>query len=167
MLTKWSSQGVHIRDDFIFYDYHHIEPRAFLFGDFRCRTQSRAIVSASYYNLSYLLVAFGLGWAEPIVAILIIIGGIGGVATWIIGPTKGLLVAAQDGNAPAFLARTNSKGVPITIIMVQATIFTVLCSVFLMIPTVSSSYFGAHRHDSSIGHVCLYSPVCRSAVVTL
>jgi glutamate:GABA antiporter len=87
------------------------------------------------------LVAFGLGWAEPIVAILIIIGGVGGVATWIIGPTKGLLVAAQDGNAPAFLARTNSKGVPITILMVQATIFTVLCSVFLMMPTVSSSYW--------------------------
>jgi amino acid transporter len=87
------------------------------------------------------LVAFHMEWAEPIVALLIIIGGIGGVATWIIGPTKGLLVAAQDGNAPAFLARTNRKGVPITILMVQATIFTALCSVFLLMPTVSSSYW--------------------------
>lgn len=87
------------------------------------------------------LVAFHMQWAEPIVAMLIIIGGIGGVATWIIGPTKGLLVAAQDGNAPAFLAWTNRKGVPIVILMVQATIFTALCSVFLLMPTVSSSYW--------------------------
>lgn len=87
------------------------------------------------------LVAFHMEWAEPIVAMLIIIGGIGGVATWIIGPTKGLLVAAQDGNAPAFLAWTNRKGVPIVILMVQATIFTALCSVFLLMPTVSSSYW--------------------------
>lgn len=87
------------------------------------------------------LVAFHMEWAESIVATLIIIGGIGGVATWIIGPTKGLLVAAQDGSAPAFLARTTKKGVPINILMVQATIFTALCSVFLLMPTVSSSYW--------------------------
>ncbi|MBX9586096.1 MAG: amino acid permease [Gammaproteobacteria bacterium] len=87
------------------------------------------------------LVAFHMEWAESIVAILIIIGGIGGVATWIIGPTKGLLVAAQDGSAPAFLARTTRKGVPINILMVQAIIFTALCSVFLLMPTVSSSYW--------------------------
>lgn len=85
-------------------------------------------------------IAFNMKWAEPIIALLIIIGGIGGVATWIIGPTKGLLVAAQDGNAPAFLARVNKRGVPVTILMLQASIFTVVCTVFLLMPTVDSSY---------------------------
>ncbi|MDQ2995225.1 MAG: amino acid permease [Pseudomonadota bacterium] len=84
--------------------------------------------------------ALNIEWAEPIIALLIIIGGFGGVATWIIGPTKGLLVAAQDGNAPAFLAQMNSKGVPVTMLMLQGAIFTVICIVFLLMPTVSSSY---------------------------
>lgn len=100
-----------------------------------------SVVSGLLQAYHIFLVAFNMEWAEPIVALLIIISGIGGVATWIIGPTKGLLVAAQDGNAPAFLAKTNSKGVPITILMVQAIIFTALCSVFLLMPTVSSSYW--------------------------
>jgi amino acid transporter len=100
-----------------------------------------SVVTGLLQAFHIFLVAFHIQWAEPIVATLIIIGGIGGVATWIIGPTKGLLVAAQDGNAPAFLAWTNRKGVPIAILMVQATIFTALCSVFLLMPTVSSSYW--------------------------
>lgn len=103
--------------------------------------QDLSVVTGLLQAYHIFLVAFNLEWAQPLVAMLIIIGGIGGVATWIIGPTKGLLVAAQDGNAPAFLARTNRKGVPITILMVQATIFTMLCSIFLLMPTVSSSYW--------------------------
>jgi len=85
--------------------------------------------------------AFNMTWMSPVITLLIIIGGIGGVAAWIIGPTKGLLVAVQDGSAPQFLARMNKKGVPVVILMIQAIIFSLLCSVFLLMPTVSSSYW--------------------------
>jgi len=85
--------------------------------------------------------AFHMKWFSPIITLLIILGGIGGVATWIIGPTKGLYVAALDGNAPKFFAKTNSKGVPTNILLLQAMIFSLLCSVFILMPTVSSSYW--------------------------
>lgn len=91
--------------------------------------------------LKIFLSAFKISWALPIITLLIIFGGIGSVATWIIGPTKGLLVAAQDGNVPKFFAQVNDKGVPITILIIQATVFTILCSVFVLMPTVSSSYW--------------------------
>lgn len=80
-------------------------------------------------------------WILPIIAFLIIVGGISSVATWIIGPTKGLLVAAQDGSAPRFLGHTNNREVPVIILIVQASIFTLLCSVFVLMPSVSSSYW--------------------------
>jgi amino acid transporter len=85
--------------------------------------------------------AYHLTWMEPIIALLIIIGSIGGVAAWIIGPTKGLLVATRDGSAPPFLAHVNKKEVPTTILFLQAIIVTLLCSVFLLMPTVSASYW--------------------------
>lgn len=85
--------------------------------------------------------AYHLKWMGPIITVLIILGGVGSVATWIIGPTKGLFVAARDGNAPAIFGTVNKKGVPVTILIFQATIFTILCTVFLMMPTVSSSYW--------------------------
>jgi glutamate:GABA antiporter len=85
--------------------------------------------------------AYHLTWMGPVITLLIIIGGIGSVATWIIGPTKGLLVAAQDGSVPPVFGLVNKRGVPVTILIFQATIFTILCTVFLLMPTVSSSYW--------------------------
>ena len=84
---------------------------------------------------------YGLTWATPVITILIIIGGIGSVAAWIIGPTKGLLVAAMDGSVPKVFGRTNRYGAPVFILLMQALLCTALCSIFLFMPTVSSSYW--------------------------
>lgn len=84
---------------------------------------------------------YHLHWMTPIIALLIIIGGLGMVAAWVIGPTKGLLVATIDGSAPKALGKINRHGVPVTILFLQAGICTAMCSVFLFMPTVSSSYW--------------------------
>jgi amino acid transporter len=85
--------------------------------------------------------SYHMTWMGPIITLLIILGGIGSVATWIIGPTKGLLVAAQDGSVPPVFGYVNKKGVPVALLILQAAIFTILCTVFLLMPTVSSSYW--------------------------
>ena len=85
--------------------------------------------------------SYHMQWMNNAIILLIIIGGIGTVAAWIIGPTKGLLVAVQDGSAPPVLGKTNKKEVPVVILFLQGIIFTVLCSVFLFMPNVSSSYW--------------------------
>ncbi|SRR5579883_641302 len=85
--------------------------------------------------------AFHLGWFIPILAALIICGAIGGVNVWILGPGKGLLAASQDGCLPAFLGKTNRYGAPANVLLLQAVIFTVLCSIFLLLPTVSSGFW--------------------------
>ncbi len=85
--------------------------------------------------------SYGLTWMIPIITLLIVIGGIGGVAAWVIGPTKGLLVATLDGSAPRIFGKINRHGVPVVILLLQAGICTALCSVFLFMPTVASSYW--------------------------
>lgn len=84
---------------------------------------------------------YHLHWMTPVITLLIVIGAIGGVAAWIIGPTKGLLVATLDGSAPKVFGKINRHGVPIVILFLQGGICTLLCSVFLLMPTVSSSYW--------------------------
>jgi amino acid transporter len=85
--------------------------------------------------------AFHMEWLMPVVALLIIVGVIGGVGAWIIGPAKGLLVAAEDGCIPKFLQHENSKKMPFAILMVQGLIFSIICLVFLVMPTVNSSFW--------------------------
>lgn len=77
----------------------------------------------------------------PLVILCIIIGGISGVAAWVIGPSKGLLVAALDGCISKRLGKTNRHGAPSRILLLQGGIFSVLSCAFLLMPTVSSTFW--------------------------
>lgn len=84
---------------------------------------------------------YHLLWLMPIVALMLVMGGLGGVSNWIIAPTKGLMVAAQDGNLPVIFQRQNSHGAPLTMLMTQAVIVTLLSTLFLFMPSVNGSYW--------------------------
>lgn len=85
--------------------------------------------------------AFNMQWMEPIIAGLIVLGALACVSAWVIGPTKGLWAASADGSIPPMLQRLNKHHVPIPILLLQGIIFTLLCSVFLLMPTVNSTYW--------------------------
>ena len=84
---------------------------------------------------------FQLPWLSPLIAGCIILGGFGGAGAWIIGPTKGLLVASQDGTLPRFFSHTNAQGVPVRILMTQALIVSLLSLLFILMPTINASYW--------------------------
>ncbi len=84
---------------------------------------------------------FHLTWMTPVIIVLIIIGGMSCVGAWLIGPARGLMVASQDGYLPRVFCVCNRFGAPQRILLTQGGIFTVLCTVFLLMPTVSSSYW--------------------------
>jgi amino acid transporter len=84
---------------------------------------------------------YHLLWLMPFVAIMLVLGGLGGVSNWIIAPTKGLLVAASDGNLPARFEKINQNGAPVLLLMGQAVIVTILSSLFLFMPSVNGSYW--------------------------
>lgn len=84
---------------------------------------------------------FHLQWLIPVLVILVILGGLSGVSSWIIGPTKGLLVASMDGSIPPYFQKRNRHGAPNRLLMMQAIIVTLLSTIFLVMPTVNTSYW--------------------------
>lgn len=84
---------------------------------------------------------YHLLWLMPVVAVMLVMGGLGGVSNWIIAPTKGLLVAAQDGNLPLAFQRVNKQGAPVVMLIGQAIIVTILSALFLFMPSVNGSYW--------------------------
>jgi putative glutamate/gamma-aminobutyrate antiporter len=131
-------------------------PRALLFSAviilttliFSCLAITMVIPSKQLNLVSGLIDAFGiffntysLGWCIPIMAVLIIIGSLSGATAWILGPARGLLIAIDDTNLPQFLTKKNSKNMPVGILLVQGVIVTLICVVFLIMPTVNSSYW--------------------------
>ena len=84
---------------------------------------------------------FGIAWATPIICLLLAFGGIGGVMSWISGPSRGLLWTAQEGEIPPILAKTNKNGVQISILIVQGAIVTVLSLAYFVMADVSVAFF--------------------------
>lgn len=84
---------------------------------------------------------FHLAWMLPIVEVLIIIGGFAGLATWVIGPVKGLMVALEENGHSQFFVKRNRFGSPFNMLLLQAGMVILLCVVFVISPTVNSAYW--------------------------
>ncbi len=85
--------------------------------------------------------AFGFGWLVPVLALLIALGALAGVMSWITGPSRGLLKTATDGELPPFLARTNRNGIQVVILLIQGAIVTVLALLYFVLTNVSVAFF--------------------------
>jgi len=85
--------------------------------------------------------AYHLTWLLPVVAVSLVIGGLGSVSNWIIAPTKGLMIAGRDGNLPPQLSVTNRYGAPYRLLIAQAMVVTLLTSAFHFMPSINGSYW--------------------------
>lgn len=84
---------------------------------------------------------YHLGFLTPVFEILIILGGFAGMAAWVIGPTKALMVAADDGSLPAKLKSKNKHGAPKNILIIQLIIVVFLSFTFIFSKSVSNAYW--------------------------
>ncbi len=99
------------------------------------------LASGSMAAFTLLFSTLNIKWAIPVLAAVMTFGALGMMSTWIIGPSRGLLATAKDGNLPHIFHKTNRHGMPVAILITQAIIVTVLSTVFLFMPSVSSSYW--------------------------
>ncbi len=85
--------------------------------------------------------SFGLTWVVPIVGIMIVFGMVAQVNSWLIGPSKFMLATARNGELPPFFQKTNNRGIPVNILIVQAGIVTAYSLVYLIMPSVNASFW--------------------------
>lgn len=119
---------------------------------------------------------FHLGWLMPVLIVMIIIGGFGGMAAWVIGPTKGLVVAAEDGLLPKKLGLRNQKGAPIIVLCLQAVLTIILSCLFLCFKSMSTAYWILSVLTAQLAllfYICLFAaaiklryPVLKSLMPT-
>lgn len=100
-----------------------------------------SLVAGSMQAFVYFFNTYNLGWLTPYIAALIAIGAFGSMSTWIVGPTKGLLAAARNGDLPPVFRAINQKSVPVNLLILQAIIVTALSLVFVCMPSVSSAFW--------------------------
>lgn len=87
------------------------------------------------------LSAFNKTGLVPVIASMICLGVLGQVVSWISGPSKGLLLAAKNGNLPNFFSYQNENGVQSNILIVQGLIVTLLAILFLVFKSTEMLYW--------------------------
>jgi amino acid transporter len=85
---------------------------------------------------------FNSSWLTPIVGIMLVAASLGGMLTWLAGPSKGLLlISRKEGYLPPFLQKLNKNGVQQNILVTQGLVTTVIALGYAFIPDVSSVYW--------------------------
>lgn len=84
---------------------------------------------------------FGLDWLLPVMALTIVIGALGQISTWMVGPCMGLMVTSQEGELPKVFLKVTKHGMPKNLLIVQGIVVTLLCALFVFMPTINSSYW--------------------------
>ena len=85
-------------------------------------------LSAGVVDTFHILVGHygsGLEWIVKIISILLLLGVLAEVSAWVVGPTRGLYVAAQKGLIPKVFKKVNKHDVPVALVMTQGVIVTI------------------------------------------
>jgi amino acid transporter len=86
---------------------------------------------------------YHLQFLSPIMIMLIIIGGLCSISTWVIGPTRGLLIATLENqmNGLPSLLKTNRFGAPTNLLLLQGILVSLLAGLFILVPTINEAYW--------------------------
>jgi glutamate:GABA antiporter len=85
---------------------------------------------------------FSVQWLTPIIGIMLVAASLGGMLTWLAGPSKGLLlISRQEGYLPPFLQKLNKNGIQQNLLVTQGLVTTVIALGYALIPSVSSAYW--------------------------
>jgi len=97
-------------------------------------TQSLLITYRDFFNL------FGLQFMEPALDVALTIGAFSAAVLWISGPSRALTIPGKAGFLPPVLQKVNAYGVPANLLLVQGALVTLLCLMFVLMPSVQATF---------------------------
>lgn len=100
-----------------------------------------SLVAGVLQAFTYFFQKFNITFFIPLIAALIAFGAMGQVLSMILGPTKAMLESARRGDIPPWFKKVNKNDIPVNILITQGLIVTFFSFMFLLMPSVSSSFW--------------------------
>ncbi len=104
-------------------------------------THSLSLVSGIMQTFQQFFAAFHCQWLMPVIGVMLAIGCLGGVNSWIIGPTRGLRVACEEIKLSPWLIKQNQYKAPSSLLILQAILVSIVIVMSFLIPGVNASYW--------------------------
>ena len=83
----------------------------------------------------------GVAWLIIPIGLMIILGAVGELNAWIIGPIRAMHATTKHGDLPPFFQKLNRHGMPSHLLLFQAIVVTLVSFVFLLMPSASSAFW--------------------------
>lgn len=99
------------------------------------------IESGLMQAIDIMVTSINMKWAVYILAFCVAFGALGGVLSWISGPSRGLLSTAHEGLLPSFMTKITKSGAPKNIMIIQGVIVTLLACLYFILKDVSVAFF--------------------------
>lgn len=101
-----------------------------------------SLVAGILQAFSYFFHTLGVGsWATKLMAILVALGTLALISTWLLGPAKGLYASERSGDLPPELHYVNKRHVPVALLVAQGILGSLFALLFLFAPGVNTSYW--------------------------
>ncbi|TCZ76558.1 amino acid permease [Paenibacillus albiflavus] len=75
-----------------------------------------------------------------IISAMIMIGVLVQLSAWVLGPSKSMIKVAEEGNLPPFFQKRTEKGIPITFVLIQAIVISLVSVLYVVVPNVNSAF---------------------------
>jgi amino acid transporter len=82
-----------------------------------------------------------IAWAIKPIGLLVIVGVIGSLVSWAIGPAMGMQRVATEGALHPWWSRTNARGAPMSVLVLQAVIGSILSLLLLFVDSINTYYW--------------------------
>ena len=105
-----------------------------------------------------------IGWAATPVAILLVVGAVAQLSTWLVGPAKGLQPVAMQGDLPPVFRKMNKRDMPVGVLIIQAVLSSVFVLLMVLLPSVNTGYWVLSALTSqvfAIMYILMFSSVIR------
>ena len=99
------------------------------------------LVSGLMDAFNLFLGEFSLSWMVFPLGLMIVIGAVGELNAWIIGPVRSMHATSKHGDLPPLLQKLNKKGMPANLLFFQAIVVSITSLVFLFMPSTSSAFW--------------------------
>ena len=99
-----------------------------------------------------------------IISAMIAIGVLVQLSAWVLGPSKAMIKVAEEGNLPPVFQKRTSNGVPITFVLIQAIVISLISITYLVTSDVNSAFFMI-TVTTTILYCVVYILIAVSAIV--
>lgn len=83
---------------------------------------------------------YNMPWLLNIIAACVAFGIFAQLNAWVLGPSKAMIKVAEDGLLPPFFQKRNKDGIPVTFVLIQASVITVLALLYVFVSAINAGF---------------------------